>query len=485
MGVETQPAHTAAEDNQSRAAASRSSQPERMYPPEHRRRNFLAALIDCAGWGLGIGIISHDTFMPLFVSDLHGSGYAVGLIKTLLAFGWYVPGILVAGKIERLPRVKRSLMILAAGERAFLLALAPLCLWLGPHHRTALLWAFFLCWGGMTFTMGCNSPAYLKLIAKTVPPEWRGRMYGIGGAIAGLLGVLGARLATWLLEGFGYPGGYAACFGLAFVVQTLTVIPLGFMREPEGEAAPPEAHRPAELVRLLRDDPVLQGFILVGILFAANVMATAFYTRYAIDRFHVGVGMVGIFTGVIMASQIVANLLCGTVGDRAGNKRLLELGLLAGIVTPLLAWAAPGARWFYVVFSLNQIAVNSWGIAQINYVLELCGPERAATYTAVAGLLIGPFRAAAPLIGAWLVATAGYRPMFALTSGLTLLALAVSARRMLEPRGSGVQVFRCSGVQVGSSRFAGRESTEDGWGTGSQGEFPECRTSRTPERLNT
>src|SRR5690242_3812170 len=114
MGVETQPARIAGEDSQSHAATPRSVGPESMYPPEHRRWNFLAALIDCAGWGLGIGIISHDTFMPLFVSDLHGSDYAVGLIKTLLAFGWYVPGILVAGKIERLPRVKRSLMILAA-----------------------------------------------------------------------------------------------------------------------------------------------------------------------------------------------------------------------------------------------------------------------------------------------------------------------------------------------------------------------------------
>src|SRR5262249_14213317 len=62
--------------------------------------NFTAALIDAAGWGLGLGIVSHDTFLPMFVSDLHGSHYAVGLIKTLLAFGWYVPGIVVAGGIR-------------------------------------------------------------------------------------------------------------------------------------------------------------------------------------------------------------------------------------------------------------------------------------------------------------------------------------------------------------------------------------------------
>jgi len=113
----------------------------------------------------------------------------------------------------------------------------------------------------------------------------------------------------------------------------------------------------------------------------------------------------------------------------------------AGVVAPMLAWGAPGVTWLLPAFALNQVAVTSWGIAQINYVLELCGPERSATYSAVAGLLIGPFRAAAPLLGAWLVGAAGYRPMFAGCAALTLAALAVSSRWVLEPRN---QVFRRS-----------------------------------------
>jgi MFS family permease len=423
---------------------------DRLYPPEHRRWNFSAALIDAAGWGLGMGVISHDTFLPLFVTELRGSDYAVGWIKTLLAFGWYVPGVLVAGMIERKLRVRSFVMTLAVAERLFLLAMVPLCLWLGPANRTALLWAFLLCWGGMTFTMGCNSPSYMKLIAKTVPPEWRGRLYGVGGALAGLLGVLGAQLAGWLLTTLGYPGGYAACFAVAFFIQTVTVLPLGFMREPAGEAAPPKAHRAADLVQLLRDDRVLQGFIVVGILFGANIMATAFYTKYALVRFKAGVEMVALFTTVLMVASVVSNLLCGIVGDRTGNKRLLELGLMTGVVAPLLAWMAPSAAWLIPVFALNQVAVTSWGIAQINYVLELCGPERAATYSAVAGLLIGPFRAAAPLLGAWLAQDAGYGPLFGVSAALTLLALVVSHRWLLEPRTrcSGVQVFRSSGRDV-------------------------------------
>src|SRR4029079_2260032 len=97
-------------------------------------------------------------------------------------------------------------------------------------------------------------------------------------------------------------------------------------------------------------------------------------------------------TAVLMGSQVAANLLCGLVGDRHGNKRLLELGLIGGVGTHARAWAAPAASWLIPVFALNQIAVTSWGIAQINYVLELCGPERQGPYSAVGGPLVGPLR---------------------------------------------------------------------------------------------
>src|SRR5262249_41181724 len=153
-------------------------------------------------------------------------------------FGWYVPGILVARYIERLAVVKRYVIALAIVERSFLLLVVPLIYVVGPRDRGWLLASFLTCWFLMNLTMGCNSPAYYKLIAKTIPAEVRGRLYGIGGALAGLLGIGAGEIAGQLITHLGYPHGYALCFAAAFVVQTITVIPLGYMREPRsGHAA--------------------------------------------------------------------------------------------------------------------------------------------------------------------------------------------------------------------------------------------------------
>src|SRR5438132_5543580 len=118
-------------------------------------RNFSAALIDAAGWGLGMGLISHTTFLPLFVKQLTTSPVAVGAISAVMSFGWFLPGVLSAPAIERLPRVKALVLGIALLERLSLLAVVPLLLTLGRGHPRAMLFAFFGAWLVSNVSVGC------------------------------------------------------------------------------------------------------------------------------------------------------------------------------------------------------------------------------------------------------------------------------------------------------------------------------------------
>jgi MFS family permease len=399
------------------------------------RWNFGAAVIDAAGWGVGMGLISATTILPLFVRHLTGSPVAVGLIQATMLFGWLVPGILVSGWVERLARVKAPVLWIAALERCMLLLMVPLCLWLGRSHPTALLACFFGCWLVMNAAMGANTPGYYKLIAKTIPVNLRGRVYGIGGAISGVLGVGAAFLAGWFLEHWGFPGAYAACFFVAFCVQSLTVAPLGFMREPvqPPEAAPQRAPVWRSLL-LLRQDARLFWLCAAVALFSLNQMAGGFYTLYAITRFGASDATVAQFTAVLMGARVVAFLLVGWLGDRHGNRAALLLSTAAGIGCAAAAWLAPDLAWMYAVFALNEVAIQGWGVCSMNYVLELCPPERSGTYTAVFGVVSGPFRVLLPLCGGVIVAALGYQPVFALALLGGALALALVIGAVSEPR---------------------------------------------------
>lgn len=399
------------------------------------RWNFCAGVIDAGGWGAGMTMVSATTILPLFVQQLTDQKLAIGLIQATMLFGWLVPGILVSGWLERLPRVKLSVMWIAALERVALFALAPLTLWLGSQSRAGLLWAFFLCWFVMNAAMGANMPGYFKLIAKTIPSSFRGRLYGIGGASSGLLGIGSAALAGWLLENWGFPRGFAACFLAASLIQTVTVIPLGLMREPVQRAADIPDPRPGwHSLRLIWEDRRLSWLGVAIALISLNQMAGAFYTAFALDRFRATPSDVAWFTAVVSAAKMLAFLLVGWLGDRWGNRLAMQVATVGGLIAAGAAAAAPGLEWLYLVFAFNELAVQGWSVCSMNYVLELCPPERSGTYTAVFNALSGPFRVLLPLAGGAALNWMGYTPLFLAAAAGAVLCLAVLLARLPEPR---------------------------------------------------
>jgi MFS family permease len=327
-------------------------------------------------------------------------------------------------------------MAVAALERLMLLLLAGFCLWLGRDHPGLLLALFFTCWSVMNAAVGANTPAYYKLIAKTIPADYRGRLYGIGGAISGAVGVPAATLLAgrFLTEG-GFPAGYAACFLAAFVAQALTVLPLAFMREPaQAPEHHPEPSTPLRTAALIRSDPRLFWLCAAVALFSLNQMAGGFYTLYAVHRFQAGEQAIAGFTAVLMGARVLAFLLIGWLGDRHGNRAALLAGAAGGAASAGLALAAPELSWLYLVFAVNEVAAQALGVSGMNYVLELCPPERVSSYTAVYGLFTGPFRVGLPLAAGWLAATAGYTPLFVLAAAGALLTAVLLVTRVPEPR---------------------------------------------------
>ncbi len=403
-------------------------------PEQDVRWNFGAAVIDAAGWGVGMSMVSSTTILPLFVRQLTPSPQAVGLIQAVMLFGWLVPGILVSGHIDRLRRVKMSVLWIAVVERLALLGMAGLCFAI-PNQRQTVLWGFFGCWLVMNCAMGANMPGYYKLIAKTIPASKRGSLYGIGGAISGLLGIGSAQLGGYILERWEYPNGFAACFLLAFFFQSLTVFPLGMMREPAVEPPASSAVRPrTRALAVLRADPRLMALVIAVTCFGFNQMIAGFFTTYGMERFGATPADVAMYNAVSNGARAVAFLLAGAVADRWGNRSALLLGSAAGICSGSLAWLSPSPVALPIVFAFQELAAQAWGVCAMNYVLELCPPSRSATYTAVFGLFSGPSRAGLPLVAGEIVRLAGYPPIFAIGAVGAVVALLTVLLRVSEPR---------------------------------------------------
>jgi hypothetical protein len=70
------------------------------------RWNYWVNLLDGATFWFGSSFISSATIVPLFVSKLSDSAWAIGVTAVIAQGSWYLPQLFTANLVERLPRKK-------------------------------------------------------------------------------------------------------------------------------------------------------------------------------------------------------------------------------------------------------------------------------------------------------------------------------------------------------------------------------------------
>lgn len=419
---------------------------DRNDPPEplsraDRRFNFLACLTDAVGWPLGAALFSQATILPLFLRHLGASNTAVGCLPALYNLLVFLPGLLVVGYVGRLTRARGYLFGIALLERFALLLLVPLTLAWGRAHPGWLLGALFLLLSVHAGAMGFNQPAYWVIVGKCVPPAWRGRLFGYAGGIAGVLGLGMDGLLRRLLSGpdGGFPHGYALGFGIGFVLMTVSVLPLGIVREPAGqpraEGDPHTGHYGRDSLRVWRTDTGFRRFLYGQIALTLAALATPFYVLYVEHRLHAGTGSVAGYTAALVLVASFGSLGWGAWSDRAGNKVVLLAACACAALASACALLAPSPLLFYGVFVALALGTAGMNIAGNNIVMEYAGaPREIPLYTAIYNAVTALPRAAAPLLGGLIADHAGgYRTVFLLSALLAVAALLLTGRAG-EPR---------------------------------------------------
>jgi MFS family permease len=404
----------------------------------HLRHNIIVNVMDGAFFGFAVGFASFVTIIPLFVSSMTDSAILIGLIPAIHAVGWQFPQLFVAKRVSHLSRFKPMVMWNTIQERLPFIGLAAVAWWLPSLEKnTALTLTFLLLiWQGLG--SGFTANPWQSMIAKIIPSNIRGTFIGAQAAAANLLASLSAILAGLILARVEHPQDYVYCFLLASLNLGIGFFFLGSTREQERPLSDSENEDQSfwkQIPYLLRKEPGFRSFLVLRSLLSFATLAFAFYTVYAV-RYH-GISEVGIgvMTGVLLGTQIIANPVMGWLGDRWGHSTILEAGVIACIVSAIIAWLAPHPNWFYLVFILvgiGNVAVWTIGMAMT---LEFGNEAERPAYIGLANTLVAPSTILAPFLGGWLADTAGYPATFgfSIVCGiLTLVVLKLINRRKPE-----------------------------------------------------
>jgi len=419
-------------------AEGRSSQEaERAYREQVDRslpRNYAAHVVHGLLGQTGFRLVQAPTFIEAYVLAISGSPLAVGTVRACQSFGMFLSPLLGATLIEHRRRVLPVGFWVGGLMRLQLLGLACSAFFLVGQPALVALGAFLALFG---FFMGMQGVVFNFLISKVIPVERRGRLMGLRNALAGITAGATGYLGGQLVERGALGNGFATTFLLAFVLTSLGLASLVFVREP----VPPHmraqgrvGQRLREVPALLRSNPAFTRFFLARALATMGRMSVPFYTPYAISRLAVGGRELGELTLAFTLAMSMGNLVWGSVADRSGFRATFIASLGLWMASALVLMYAPdfsGSLWAMTGLGAGQ---GGFMMSSQNLVLEFGSRENLPMRIAVANSASELMGAVAPLLAGLLLLTVSYETVFWIAIGFQGAAALWVAVAVPDPR---------------------------------------------------
>lgn len=403
---------------------------------KHYWRNFILIILDSSIYSFAAVALSQDTILPYFISRYTGSALLVGLVPALYWFGYYFPQLVGAYLASGKPRRKALIFWIAVTQRVGILLIALITQYLLKLPQSLALVFFFLSFFIFTVANGTIGPAYADFISKAIIRRrglFFGSMYGLGG----LIGFSASYLARYLLNTREFPVNLQILFWLGFASSFISpIIIANFYEVPLPDVQPVGSFRHflQSVPGCIRQFPVFRNYILARLLLGLGFMGNSFYAVFAIQRFNLATGSLGIFTMIILLSQSGMGFLWGWIGDRFGYKKVLLISAGLILLEGVVAISAPFAWLFFFIAFLIGGAYSAVSISDQNLVYEIAPPRETSRFIGIANTLLAPSYLLAPLFGGLLVGKVSHDAMFGMVIALGLVALLATWRWVEEPR---------------------------------------------------
>lgn len=397
-------------------------------------RNYAANLVHGLLGQTGFRLVNAPTFLPAFVFILSGSHAAVGFALAAQHFGAAISSVIGATLIEHRKRVLPVGFVIGMGMRLQVLGLALSGLLLPPEIALYAVTIFLL---GLGLFSGMQGVLFNYLMSKVIPVELRGKLSGLRNFLAGLTASGVAYLGgKYFVETNFLGNGYGATFLLAFVLTTLGLGVLLFIKEPEPPSVRTQTHiltRLGEIPGLLTSDKAYTRFFLARGLAALGMMSVPFFAIYAGTKVGLSGSNLGLFSVAFMLAATTTNLVWGSIADRFGNRLVFLSALIIWVMAIALVLMVEARAMFLVTFAMLGTGMGGFQIGGQNLVLEFGHREDLPMRIAISNAAMALMMGTGTLI-AGLIAAVSYTLLFSISIAVLTTSVLIVVFFVDEPR---------------------------------------------------
>ncbi|MGI6566798.1 MAG: MFS transporter [Firmicutes bacterium] len=401
--------------------------------------NYYAVLIDGMFFFTAMAFIAPATVIPTFAKELGASPWIIGLAPTLYNLGWMLPQLFSARYVQRLSRKKPYVLTMSGTQRLLYVVIAA-SIWLVPIDRAKLLLTAFLsCYLVSSIFDGIGTPAWMELVASSVPERQRGSLF----AARSFLSCIGGLAAGWLtsltLNRFPFPSNFGFLFFWAFLLlaagwAVFAYLTFELPAERESQPVTGLGDYLRQIPGILANDRYFFRYVIGVMIMLMGQVGIAFLSVHQLERLTLPAAYVGYFTISMTGGQMLASLFAGRLADAKGHKLNLLLSCAAMGLAAFSALLPASLALAIVSFAFVGISNTAYSVSRLPIVMEFAPEGFRSVYAGIINTFLAPVVVLTPVLGGWLVDNFGYGTVFYAALLLNAAAVGVFTFWIRDPR---------------------------------------------------
>jgi len=278
---------------------------------------------------------------------------------------------------------------------------------------------FLIFWGIFNLFVGSYSSFYNLIVAKMVPGNKRGRLFGFAGAFANFLAIGTSMLIGIILKGVVYPYNYTLLFGLGVIILLIDVLDFYLMENeiPDKPIAVSISYFQylKLLPKILKGNKKFSRMVAGSTFFVITNISLAYYIIYSIKTYNAGATDIALFTAIGVFVNVLANIFFGLIADKFGHKHVLQYAALFGLIAGIIVITFTGIFSVYIAFTLTTLCACGCNLSTNMLIIQEAPKEQLPMYISVNVMITLIVSSLVMLSSGFIIDKFSFTQIFALT----------------------------------------------------------------------
>lgn len=379
---------------------------------------------------LTMSMLDLNTVFPSLIDEMTHSKFIFGLLYAIMLGVPLIFNIIFSHYLKTFVRKKKALLFGIYLRSFSFLGMAVFTTFFAIDRPMLTTGSFFVWVFLFSISAGFAGISYADIIAKTMSPVERNKLYATKQFVGSIAALIGAFLIKRIfsMPSIVYPYQYGISLFIGAIGLFIASFGIMTIKEPDSIVKDEKAGRLIDFLKtipgIIKNDVRFKRFIIVENLASFSIMILPFYIIFAKQVFDLDQSFIGIYLIAQISGTVLSNLVWGVLATRHEAKSVVRLCVVIGAVLPLLAMALSftSAYLYTIIFVFLGFIISGRRVGFEPYLLDIAPDDQRTEYLGIRGTM-NLMVVILPILGGIFIDVVGFYMTFSVVSLFMIVAL--------------------------------------------------------------